>query len=108
MDDVYRPCACGSGKRYKFCCLERDRDRRRELQRERPHITGPDGEPVVFLDLQEGERAHRRGLELVEQMQPREAIPFLERAIEAAPLVPQPHNNLAMAHFLMGDPDKAL
>src|SRR6266545_4805503 len=108
MDDAYGPCPCGSGKKYKFCCLQRDRDRRRELLREAPHIAGRDGQPVVFLDLQEGERAQRMGLELVEQMKAREAIPFLERAIKAAPLVPQPHNNLAMAHFLMGDPNKAL
>jgi len=108
IDDPYRPCPCGSGKKYKFCCLQRDRDRRRELLREAPHITGPDGEPGVFLDLEEGERAHRQGLELVEQMKAREAIPFLERAIEAAPIVPQPHNNLAMARFLAGDPEKAL
>lgn len=107
-ENVYRPCPCGSGQKYKFCCLQSDRDRRHELLRETPHVTGLDGEPIVVLDLEEGERAHQRGLELVEQMKAREAIPFLERAIEAAPIVPQPYNNLAMARFLVGEPERAL
>ncbi|HEY3215779.1 MAG TPA: tetratricopeptide repeat protein [Candidatus Eisenbacteria bacterium] len=107
-ENVYRPCPCGSGQKYKFCCLSRDRDRRRELRRETPHVIGPDGRPTVVLDLVEGEQAHQLGLKLVEQMRAREAIPYLERAIEAAPIVPQPYNNLAMAHFLEGDPEKAI
>lgn len=24
--DVYAPCSCGSGKKYKFCCLKKDRE----------------------------------------------------------------------------------
>ena len=27
----YDPCPCGSGKKYKFCCEERDRTREKSL-----------------------------------------------------------------------------
>jgi len=28
---VYRPCECDSGKKYKFCCIGRDRVRAKEV-----------------------------------------------------------------------------
>jgi hypothetical protein len=28
MEDVYEPCSCGSGKKYKFCCYQKARERR--------------------------------------------------------------------------------
>lgn len=31
--DAYSPCPCGSGKKYKFCCLAKDRDAAREASR---------------------------------------------------------------------------
>ncbi len=102
-EDTYGPCPCGSGQKYKFCCRERDREQRRAILREVPSAMGPDGEPVVFLDLEEGERLHARGLSLVERGRGREAIPILEKAIEAAPVIPNPYNNLALAYFLDGD-----
>jgi Flp pilus assembly protein TadD len=106
--DVYRPCPCGSGRKYKFCCREKGHDRRREILERVPHTIGPDGKPIVFLDLEEGERLHELGLDLVQNGRGREAIPVLERAVEVAPLVPHPYNNLALAHFLAGDPLKAV
>src|SRR6266545_7788126 len=99
-EDTYGPCPCGSGQKYKFCCRERDREQRRAILREVPSAMGPDGEPVVFLDLEEGERLHARGLSLVERGRGREAIPILENAIEAAPVIPNPYNNLALAYCL--------
>jgi hypothetical protein len=32
--DVYAQCACGSGKKYKFCCLQRDREAARKSVKE--------------------------------------------------------------------------
>ena len=107
-EDVYGQCPCGSGRKYKFCCRERERARRREILERVPHTVGPDGKPIVFLDLEEAERLHERGLDLLERGRGREAIPILERAVEAAPLIPNPYNNLALAHFLVGDPLKAI
>jgi hypothetical protein len=40
--DVYRPCPCGSGEKYKFCCLQRDRESRRA-----PRDAGPHREPEL-------------------------------------------------------------
>ncbi len=107
-EDVYRLCSCGSGKKYKFCCLQDDRERRRRLLCEARRAIEPGGEPLLVFDLEEAERAHELGLDLVQRGMGREAIPILERSIAEAPLVPQPYNNLAMAHFLVGDLEKAL
>jgi tetratricopeptide (TPR) repeat protein len=84
------------------------REQRREILERLPHIVGRDGRPIVFLDLEEAECLHERGLDLVESGRGREAIPILEQAVEAAPLIPNPYNNLALAHFLVGDPLKAI
>lgn len=50
--DVYAPCSCGSGKKYKFCCRDRDRaaaeQAKRELAPESNDVeTLPDGSKVV-------------------------------------------------------------
>jgi hypothetical protein len=31
-ENVYRACPCGSGQKYKLCCLEKDRAERRKLE----------------------------------------------------------------------------
>jgi tetratricopeptide (TPR) repeat protein len=107
-ENVYRPCPCGSGEKYKFCCLDKDRGRRRDLARLSGLRLPLGGEDGLLPQLDAAEEAHRRGGALVEQLRGREAIPHLERAIKLCPLVPFPYNNLAMAHFLEGDVEKAL
>lgn len=32
--DPYAPCPCGSGKKYKFCCMEKDRAAARAAKEE--------------------------------------------------------------------------
>ena len=108
QEDVYRRCPCGSGQKYKFCCLDKDRDHRREIVRNWSSGFAPDGKPIVFMDLEEGERFHNAGADLIQKGLGREAIPLLEQAIRAAPLIPNPHNNLALAHFIAGNPEKAI
>jgi len=100
-DNVYRACPCGSGQKYKFCCLEKDRAERRKLE-----ASGGFDAPDLLIDA--AEEAHRKGAALISQMRGREAIPFLERAIQLLPSVPSAHNNLALAHFMEGDIEKAL
>jgi uncharacterized protein YecA (UPF0149 family) len=41
------PCPCGSGKKYKYCCLRRDQQRRR--RQVTPSSTGPDQQPRGVL-----------------------------------------------------------
>ncbi|GEM_PF-4325627 len=35
--DPYAPCHCGSGKKYKFCCMKTDREKGKT---EQPHADG--------------------------------------------------------------------
>ncbi|HEV3026379.1 MAG TPA: SEC-C metal-binding domain-containing protein, partial [Planctomycetota bacterium] len=100
-ENVYRACPCGSGQKYKFCCLDKDRADRRILDNRGGFDT-----PELLLDA--AEEAHRKGGSLISQMRGREAIPFLERAIQLIPSIPFPHNNLALAQFMEGDIEKAL
>ncbi len=44
-ENVYRRCPCGSGEKYKFCCLQRDREGRHEHLRQAPHVPSPHREP---------------------------------------------------------------
>ena len=62
------PCPCGSGKKYKKCCLPRDtavlRRTREEEPAEKPFITElrPDLDKAVDRLLQRLERGERKGL----------------------------------------------
>jgi hypothetical protein len=53
-EDPYGPRPCGSGRKYEFCCREREHERRREILERLPHTVGPDGRPIVFLDPEAG------------------------------------------------------
>lgn len=108
FEDVYRLCPCGSGQKYKFCCLGKDRQKRHEMFGESSWAMGPGGEPILFADLGDGERLCREGQQLMEAGRTQEAIPFFERSILKAPFVPQPHNNLALSHFMEGNFEKAV
>jgi hypothetical protein len=39
--DAYSPCPCGSGKKYKFCCLAKDRDAARDARNGVLHLDPP-------------------------------------------------------------------
>lgn len=36
--EAYSPCPCGSGKKYKFCCLQKDRDAARKAAADGKHV----------------------------------------------------------------------
>lgn len=67
--DLYRPCPCASGKKYKFCCLPEDRRKERETRAvpEAPLPSGLNPESVLRADLAEEEKARQRGLRLTDQ-----------------------------------------
>lgn len=102
----YRPCECGSGQKYKFCCRSKDQGRRRFVGSHTTRLQGG-GEDIIFADLAEGERLAQRGKGLVEANRPDEAIPALEKAIREAPFIAMPYNNLALAYFVKGNVEKA-
>ncbi|MBI4600807.1 MAG: tetratricopeptide repeat protein [Planctomycetes bacterium] len=107
-EDVYAPCPCGSGKKYKFCCLVKDREERKRLRPSRRSVADLLDKEIVVADLDESERENTLGVRLTEEGRGREAIPHLERSIEAAPFMPPPYNNLALACFLEGDVARAI
>jgi tetratricopeptide (TPR) repeat protein len=104
--DIYAPCRCGSGKKYKFCCLQKDREEKKKStavkwdSRQQPLEAG--GRRIVYLDLEESERLNAEGLKLFGSQRFTEAELIFRAAIAAAPLAPAPHNNLALTAFAQG------
>ena len=111
--DPYASCPCGSGKKYKFCCLGRDREAAREAARAALargwSISGPAGAAgPVSLDLAAGERLNDQGVRLLEYGDYSGAERYFRESIEAAGLIPAGHNNLAGALFLQGKLHEAI
>jgi tetratricopeptide (TPR) repeat protein len=110
--DVYAPCRCGSGKKYKFCCLQKDRQAKASRSEKNWDDTlwvlNVGGRPTVVMDLEEGERLNSEGMRLLGRQRFAEAERSFRAAIAAAPLVPAAHNNLALAVFIQGRIDEAI
>ena len=105
--EVYRPCHCGSGKKYKFCCRDRERDRARSSSEREVAITAPDGTPAIvpapvaaFLAFKEGEELLGEGLF-------HKAMGRFRDAIRLEPKEPPFYNDLALAQFLAGEIEDA-
>ena len=118
------PCPCGSGKKYKKCCLARDEAHRAQDGPRKEHFVTqlrPDVDEAVDrvlqrLDRGEGKLAEPEIAELLERFpgyhmtnyamgvyhatvskDPARAIPFFEKAIAIFPFFPEAHFNLGMA-----------
>lgn len=118
------PCPCGSGKKYKKCCLPREEAARTAAAPpERPFIAElrPDLDEAVDRALQrlekgQGKRVESEITKLLEQNPdyhltnyamgvyqamvekvPAAAIPFFEKAVAILPPFPEAHFNLANA-----------
>jgi tetratricopeptide (TPR) repeat protein len=118
------PCPCGSGKKYKKCCLPREQAQRpRAPETEEPFIAElrPDVDEAVDRALQRLERGDGKQVEpeiaaLLERhpdyhmtnyamgvyqavvaKQPAAAIRFLEKAVAIFPPFPEAYFNLGMA-----------
>lgn len=113
--DPYSPCPCGSGKKYKFCCLRKLRDR--EAREERPLFwsvssfeESADAElaSLAVEDL-DAERAFcTKGLRLMAAGEFEKAIPLFQTAVSKAPAVYTAANNLALCLFATGKLGEAL
>ncbi|GEM_PF-5650451 len=53
-EDVYRLCGCGSVRKYQFCCLDLHREHPIASTRTGAIGAGPNGAPLVLLDLAKG------------------------------------------------------
>ena len=96
--DPYSPCPCGSGKKYKFCCRERDRAGARERVRE-AFMPGR----LAAMDLDESVRLAHEGSRRIAENDLEGARACLERAVGLCPLNPVAHNNMATLRFYEGD-----
>ena len=109
--DPYAPCPCGSGKKYKFCCRDKDRIARpRDTQSWSHPSPGGDGPPrdVVVMDLDEGQRLNDEGVDLLGRGAYDVAKHKFLASTRAAPLMPAAHNNLAIVAFAQGDIEEAI
>jgi tetratricopeptide (TPR) repeat protein len=99
----YEPCPCGSGRKYKFCCQDRDREAARDAAAD-PWLSAPppDAADLACSGMSKGERLNDRGLKLLQQRDFIAAERCFRASIEAAPLLPRGHNNLANTLFLQG------
>jgi tetratricopeptide (TPR) repeat protein len=106
------PCYCGSGKKYKFCCLQKSReakaDRTELPSSDRRQNKGRGESSMVVLDLDEGEQLNAEGVQFLERGRFTEAERCFQTAIDAAPLIPAAHNNLALTVFMQGRIDEAI
>jgi tetratricopeptide (TPR) repeat protein len=115
--DVYGPCPCGSGAKYKFCCLPKERGQGGggttdfasppsfEPSR-KDHLA--DGRRILVGDLDEGMSLNRKGVEWMARDNFAKAIPIFRRAIRAAPFVHTAGNNLALCLFATGKIEEAI
>lgn len=115
------PCVCGSGKKYKNCCLGKE-------EMSPPNALSPAREELSYLDslLQAGnhtelERAARSLLKLHKnsgivwkllglslQMQGKESLPELKKAVDFLPEDAEAHANLAGALRSIGKLNEAV
>lgn len=98
--DPYSPCFCGSGKKYRFCC-------QKKYQRSGNLRTGS-STGLLIGDFELGESLNSRGLLNIQEGNYKQAILCFEQSIAANNLVFTANNNLALAHYLAGNIEKAI
>jgi len=131
------PCPCGSGKKYKKCCLPRDeaaQPRVAAAEREKPFITelrpdldkavdrllervelgeGRSVEPEIRALLEEHPRYHMTHYAMGAYLatvtkDPAGAMPFFEKAVQIFPYFAEAHYNLGAAALTLCDVPKAV
>jgi tetratricopeptide (TPR) repeat protein len=83
------PCICGSGKKYKHCCLPRETS-----QADAPHRPSPSDEKL--------------GIALIRQGKPDQAVARFRKALAKTPNHPVAHNNLGLALLMLGRTQEAV
>lgn len=113
--DPYSPCPCGSGKKYKFCCFQKQREREAQASHpsfwsasssEEPFDEQPDS--LLVGDMHEGKILCDKGLRLMAAGDFEKAIPLFRRSIAEAPFVYTAANNLALCLYITGNLEEAL
>jgi tetratricopeptide (TPR) repeat protein len=90
------PCPCGSGKKYKKCCLPRDEAARRQEEAARPRFDTLDGEPHFVAELRPDlDDKVDRLLERLESGEGRAVKAEIKALVEE-------HPRYHMTHYAMG------
>jgi len=99
--DPYRPCPCGSGEKFKFCCRDKAREEAIDL------VKGRSAEALERA-APEAERCFLEGRRLLDLERADDAIPCFEKAIRLVPIIAAPYNNLALARYIRGEYSEAI
>lgn len=107
--EPYEPCPCGSGKKYKFCCLKSDRAKARSGGNDFSGIIPfPRTEPRDLFSDPGGQAKIDKGMRLMMQGHFGLAGTCFQEVIAAFPDNPAGYNNLAMSRFMGGNLEEAI
>ncbi len=106
--NMYSPCSCGSGKKYKFCCYQKQSAP--SNVRGLAEFWANDSDDVFNKSFPGLEKELYRkviekcrdGLELMASGRYKEAIPILKKAVPLCADIYTPANNLALCQFVTG------
>lgn len=103
------PCPCGSGKKYKRCCLEKDQAERVALQRAHASVQQEQRKAVVeaFDDAQALDAASNAVVDLVHAGKLDEAEAAARELLARYPEVPDGYDRLGMVYEARGDQQQA-
>ena len=102
------PCSCGSGKKYKHCCLAVDQAAARAAARLplEPESSRP-SPPIVFDDFEELTQLSNRVLDLIEERRLDEAEKLCQELLHRFPDASDGIERLGHVHEVRGDPATA-
>ncbi len=106
--DKYSPCPCGSGKKFKFCCYQKESDQP-EVKNLAEYWTRPSEDAIdkMFPRLDKNIVLKvldicQEGLRLMASGHYKEALPLFKKAVPVCADVYTPANNLALCQFVTG------
>ncbi len=99
------PCPCGSGKKYKKCCLEKEAAERAALTRTRAAAEQERQQARLeaYQESQALDQASNAVVDLVRAGKLEEAEAAARELLERYPEVPDGHERLAMVYQARGD-----
>jgi len=111
---MYGPCPCGSGKKYKFCCYQKERDQP-DLQQKAAFWAGASPKvktdnPYEGMDRGVIDKAYetcQKGLAYMNRGEYSRAIPIFRKAMSISQDVHTSANNLAICLYAIGAIDEA-
>jgi predicted Zn-dependent protease len=110
-----QPCPCGSGNKYKHCCLSRDEAAAIATREQQRHDASPTPahaprtgwRPVVDDDSERLDKMSNDAVDLIHAGKLNEAEPLCHRLLEDFPDLPDGHMRLGQLLRVRGEPKKA-